>query len=98
MTPIEWRGDLEDDCSAKVGNLLAHCERLADCFIADADEPRKRSPVSVWYVSVCPVDENNRPTGDDLFHSGEPGGLIIGGTMARAIAEAIIRAYARPVA
>lgn len=76
-----WDGDMADDCTCLVGNLIAHCECLG-----------KRCGLEVWFVSVGPVDHRGMACGPDLFHSGEPSGIIIGGDMARAIAEAILLA------
>ena len=45
-----------------------------------------------WFVSVVRVDANGRSDAPDLFHSGEHAGMIMGGELARAIAEAIISA------
>ena len=86
---IVWHGDLTDDCWAKVGNLLAHCECLGEIQTRHLDFPKKK--LEYWHCSVGPVNRKNFSTGDYIFHSGEPGGMIIGGTMARAIAEAILK-------
>lgn len=88
---IVWHGDLEDDCWAKVGNLLAHCECLGTIRWCDEDDNRTKHKSEYWHCSVSPVDGKNFAVGDDIFHSGEPGGLILGGAMARAIAEAILK-------
>lgn len=79
---IQWKGDLDDDCSAMVGNLSAHCESLGEY-----DKHFEN-----WYCSVAPVDKAGFVNGPDLFHSSESGGAILGGTMARAICEAILKA------
>lgn len=92
-----WHGDLTDDCWAKVGNLLAHCECLGEIRWCDEDENRTKHKSEYWHVSVGPVNRKHFSTGDDIFHSGEPGGLILGGTMARAIAEAILKSSNAPL-
>jgi hypothetical protein len=89
---IVWQGDLEDDCWAKVGNLLVDCECLGCIEWNDDDEEQQEKHKSeYWHCSVGPVNEKHMSTGPDIFHSGEPGGLILGGSMARAIAEAILK-------
>jgi hypothetical protein len=57
----------------------------------DVDEHRY-SASNYWFVSVGRVDASGRTDGPDLFHSGEHAGMIFGGEMARAIAEAILSA------
>ena len=93
---VVWHGDLTDDCWAKAGNLLAHCERLGTIRWCDEDEKRTKHKSEYWHVSVGLVNGENFSVGDDIFNSGEPGGLILGGTMARAIAEAILKAPGEP--
>lgn len=88
---IVWNGDLTDDCWAKVGNLLAHCECMGEIIVHNPEESPTKEKSEIWFVSVGPVNRKHFSTGDDIFHSGEPGGMIIGGTMARAIAEAILK-------
>lgn len=89
---IEWKGDLEDDCHARVGYLSAHCERMGDVYVVNSRNG-KNMRCEMWFCSVDPVDKKGWVTGDSIFHSGEPGGLILSGTMARAICESIIRAH-----
>jgi hypothetical protein len=86
-----WRGDIEDDCTLRVGDLLAHVECMGEIRWKDPDE-RRYSESNYWFVSVSRVDESGRTDGLDLFHSGEHAGMICGADMARAIAEAIISA------
>jgi hypothetical protein len=88
---VLWKGDIEDDCTLRVGNLLAHVECMGEIRWKDPDE-RRYSESNYWFVSVSRVDESGRTDGPDLFHSGEHAGMIFGGEMARAIAEAIISA------
>jgi hypothetical protein len=75
---ITWQGDLTDDCTAQVGDLFAHCEKL----YRDS-----------WHVHICRVDDERFMVGGDyLFHTAEFSGTITTGDMARCIAEAIMRA------
>jgi len=86
-----WRGDLGDDCTCRVGNLIAHCECLGEIKWKPPGRGRLYTG-DIWCVCVSQVDANNRIDGPDLFHSGENGGYVMGAEMARGIAEAIIRA------
>jgi hypothetical protein len=87
---IIWHGDLKDDCWAKVGNVMAHCECMGLVEIRDHGIKRRSE---YWYCSVGTVNKHGFLVGDYIFHSSEPGGSIMGGTMARAICEAILSAY-----
>lgn len=80
---FSWVGDLDDDCSITIGHYLAHCECLGSftCRYSDGDETNE-----CWFVGVYHKL-------DVLFHSGEPGGMIVNGSMARAIAEAILTGH-----
>jgi hypothetical protein len=89
---FRWQGDLQDDCWCREGNLLAHCECLGAIKWRNADTRDMLADAEIWFCSVGPVDEKNFAAGDDLFHSSTPAGLILGGEMARAIAEAILSA------
>lgn len=93
---FDWQGNLADDCTCRVGNLLAHCEAMGPIKWRAVDDGRKLHDAEHWFVSVGPVDARGFAAGDDLFHSGEPGGLILGAEMARAIAEAILTAATQP--
>lgn len=86
-----WRGDMEDDCTCRTGNLLAHAECLGEIRWKDADERRPHAS-NHWFVSVSRVGEDGGAIGPDLFHSGEHAGMILGAEMARAIAEAVLSA------
>lgn len=86
-----WRGDLDDDCTCQVGDLAAHAECMDEIRWRSIDEKRYET-AKVWYCSVGRVDERGFLVGEHLFHSGEPGGMILSGEMARAICEAIISA------
>jgi hypothetical protein len=79
---LNWEGDLDDDCSLSVGELFAHCECLADDIKCSSEG--EEWTIQSWFVGVY------RRDGQPLFHSGEVGGMITSGEMARAIAEAII--------
>lgn len=73
---FKWEGNLKDDCRCSTEELMAHCENLGG----------ESSPESsIWFVAVYRGDTV-------LFHSGEADGNIIGGEMARAIAESILAA------
>lgn len=88
-----WRGDLEDDCSLRVGRLFAHAELMCD-DIKCRDGFGEKWNEERWFLGVYVGDPDAETGKDDvvLFHSGEHGGAITSGEMARAIAEAIIRA------
>lgn len=86
---IKWNGDLNDDCTAKLGNLMAHCECLGDIICVDNSDG---SELDAWRAESWFVGVMNKKTKQYLFHSGEHGGMITGGEVARAIAEAIMLA------
>jgi len=71
---FEWEGDLTDDCTLIVGDLMGRAECMSD-----------RHGQEVWWCAVYRGKEQ-------LFHSGEPAGAIIGADMARKICESIIAA------
>jgi hypothetical protein len=82
---LTWEGDIEDDCTLKVGQYLAHCECLSVGLVVRDPETKERFKIESWFVGVYRGKET-------LFHSGEVGGLITSGELARGIAEAIIKA------
>lgn len=94
-----WKGDLEDDCLLEVPGFLAHAELLCD-DVKCRDSCGGKWNEEHWYVCVARRLNPDAPTSKDdevLFHSGEHVGAITNGDMARAIAEAIIRAALSPV-
>lgn len=89
MPVFEWEGDLDHDCSLRVGDLLAHCECLNDSIYCVAEDKElnfhENFDIESWSCAVYRGDEV-------LFHSGEYGGMITDGDMARGICEAIVKA------
>lgn len=86
---IEWTGDLKDDCVARLGTLVAHCECMGDLLCRDIDHPRDKPwPMETWYASVS-------DRGETIFHSSEVGGTFTTGELARAVCEAIMLARHR---
>lgn len=96
--PIEWQGDLETACTARLGHLLAECQVIGEMAVYDPDHDGELGTLDLWSCTVGPVNERGGPTGPDVFHSMESGCRIIGGPTARAIAEAILRAHQPPKA
>ena len=84
MSTIRWTGDLDDDCHAEYAGMVAHCEAMSECWIKFDGERREKA--ECWFASVSLGP-------DDLFHSGSDGVMILGGHRARAICEAVMRAY-----
>jgi hypothetical protein len=95
---VVWRGDLSDDCHAKLGDLGAHCECMGGIDWRESEQKRGRHERSeIWYCSVYLLNRKGHALHGDLFHTGNPGGMIIGGSMARAVCEAILLAnYSGP--
>jgi hypothetical protein len=85
---IKWEGDMEDDCSAMVGNLTAHCEALGEFFAINDEDEDETMKCDYWHCAVY-----DQASGKTLFHAGEIGGFVISGDLARGICEAVIRAY-----
>lgn len=87
-----WKGDLTDDCCLRIGWLCAHAELMCDDIKCRADGEKWTE--ERWFLGVYISDPTAETGKDDvtLFHSGEHAGAITTGEMARAIAEAIIRA------
>lgn len=82
--PFVWSGDLDDDCSLRVGDWMAHVEMMGD-FSAKLNGKKHRSErVEYWYCAVYWRDEQ-------FYNSGDAGGFICSGDQCRAICEAIIR-------
>lgn len=96
---FNWTGDLEDDCFCTVGDFTAHCECLCDSLEVNDREDRTEKPfaIEMWFVGVYRNYIPPAKDSDILFHSGECKGMIASGEMARAIAEAILRGWARLV-
>ena len=84
LPAFQWEGDLDDDCTLRVGDYVGRAECMGGVTVRgdDGDKPFRSED---WW---CAVYRGK----DQLFHSGEPGGSIHMGTMARAVCEAIIRA------
>ena len=80
-----WQGDLQDDCSLEVGDLLAHAECMGEHVAYDPQDKRDKWAGESWFLAVYRGKEQ-------VFHSGEPGGSFSSGELARAVAETIIRA------
>lgn len=79
-----WDGDLDDDCSLRVGDWTAHVEMMGD-FKAQLDGKGSRyTMVEYWYCAVYFKREQ-------FYHSGDAGGFICSGAQCRAICESIIR-------
>ncbi len=89
---IAWSGDLADDCSARVGNLIAHCECMGEMQLRGEGE-RRYEKGEYWFCAVSECDADGKHV-RDIFHSGESAGLILSGEMARSIAESILRLQA----
>lgn len=88
---IEWRGNLDDDCTVQIGDLIGRCECLSEYRCYDPEFIDEEWNGENWF---CAVYQGKPPydgsSGRILFHSGEHGGSIGGGEMARAICEAIM--------
>lgn len=87
---MNWEGDLEDDCTLRIGEFMGRAECMGECIVRETNEKRGHTE-EYWWCAVY-RDKDGTPCGDQLFHSGEPGGTIHGGDMARKIVEAIIKA------
>jgi hypothetical protein len=92
---ITWEGDLTDDCTCRAGNLLAHCENMGPIKWRCVDDGRKLYDAEIWFCLVARVDDQGFIVGDPIFHSGDYGGLITSGELARAISETILKAAAQ---
>lgn len=93
---FQWTGDLGDDCFCEIGDFTAHCECLCDTLeVTDLEEENEKPfKIEIWFVGVYRKYIPPAKDSDILFHSGEHGGMITSGALARAIAEAILTGYA----
>lgn len=93
---FNWTGDLRDDRTLIVNGFTAHCECLCDSLrVHDTEEPSGADDfnVEIWFVGVYRDYTPPAKDEDILFHSGEYGGMVTSGEMARAIAESVINSY-----
>jgi hypothetical protein len=90
MADSEWDGDLTDNCSLRVGDLLGHCERSGTLHLNEPPDAERES-ADYWHCAVDRVGPDGLAIGDPLFDNAETGGFVIGGHLARAICEAVLR-------
>ncbi len=81
--PIVWTGDLADDCCARWGGMTAHCEVMYDAQVR-AEGEKRASTESFWFAAVY----RGKRT---IFSTADVGGLFVGGHLARATCETIMR-------
>lgn len=92
--PIEWKGDLDDDCTAEHGDLFAHVECMGAGWYTSEDpdtgkpDRKDRFKTQTWW---CSVSIGRGKDSVDLFNSGDCGGAFSTGGLARAVCEAIMR-------
>ena len=78
--PIEWTGDLNDDCVARWRGLLAHAEAM------NKGVDKNGMSVEWWYFAVCREGEE-----DDIVHSTSDEMSAATGEAARRICEVFMR-------
>lgn len=83
-----WTGDMEEDCTLTVGNLMGRAECLEPVTVQKGDGERWH--VDYWYCAVCRIDGSGKVV-SEVYQSAAAEGAIIRGDMARAICERIIR-------
>ena len=80
--PIVWTGTLDDDCCARWGGMIAHCEVMYDAKVRVKWDTA--STESFWFAAVY----RGKRT---IFSTADVGGLFVGGHLARATCETIMR-------
>jgi hypothetical protein len=73
-----------------VGDLLGHCERSGTLHLNEPPDAERES-ADYWHCAVDRVGPDGLAIGDPLFDNAETGGFVIGGHLARAICEAVMR-------
>lgn len=92
LEPIEWKGDLGDDCTAEWRGMFAHAECLYEYDPDDHEPDESPNDPSYWFCSVIIKGREY-----ELFHDMTADVMPKTGKAARWLCELVMRAYAAGV-